>query len=351
MSQQQFKQFFTHEYESLRPFLEHYCPATRLAIDPFAGRGHLLRLFDRTNTRTLAIDVDPLVQPDIVVNSLEALPPKLSQTQCVVITNPPYCHRHILQEENPRLYNTVVEAGYVDLYEYALRRVIDQLGFPPTFAMVPENFIASRTTRLRRELCQHIVAIQIHSASTCRDTSQPTIMVYLHPQPVEAADLWIDDRYEGTIEVHPDGLRPTLEDRGNFVDFGFQEGQTEEQRDTSILLQSTDGGSENNRIKLMRVHEKFGTKYYPGKTTDRAYVQVVPRVPLSERQFRLLIKAFNRWTDEWRAKTHGLGLTSFRSNTSSGFRRKRMDWKLARLVINRLLLAMIEGGIGSEMAA
>ena len=303
------------------------------------------------NTRTLAIDIDPAVKPDIVADSLKALPAKLSQLECVVITNPPYSHRHILQEENLGLYDTVVAAGYVDVYEYAVRRVIDQLGFPPTFAMVPENFIASRTTQLRRELCRHIVAIQIHSVSTCRDTQQPTILTYLHPQPVEATDLWLDDRYEDTIEVHPDGLRPKLTDRGNFVDFGFKEGQTDEQRDTSILLQSTDGGSEKNRIKLMPVQEKFGTMHYPGKSTDRAYVQVVPKVSLSERQSRLLIRAFNRWIDNWRTKTHGLGLTSFRSNTDSGFRRKRIDWKLARLVINRLILAIMEDGINSKVVA
>lgn len=351
MSQPLLKQFFTHDYEVLRPFLQHYYPTADLVIDPFAGKGHLLRLFDRTNTRTLAIDIDPTVQPDIVADSFKALPAKLSQLECVVITNPPYSHRHILQEEDPRLYDTVVEAGYVDLYEYSLRRIIDQLGFPPTFAMVPENFIASRTTRLRRELCQHIVAIQIHSTSTCRNTQQPTILAYLSPQPVESTDLWLDDRHEGTIEVHPDGLRPKLRDMGNYVDFGFKEGQTDEQRDTSILLQSTDGGTEKNRIKLMPVREKFGTKHYPGKSTDRAYVQVVPRIPLSERQSRLLIRAFNRWVDDWRAKTHGLGLTSFRSNTGLGFRRKRIDWKLARLVINRLILAMVHDGVNPRVAA
>ena len=351
MSQSQLKQFFTHNYRVLQPFLEHYCPAAKLVVDPFAGEGHLLRLFDNTDTRTLAIDIDPAVQPDIVADSFEALPAKLSRVNSVVITNPPYCHRHILQEENPRLYDTVVEAGYVDMYEYSIRRVIDQLGCPPVFALVPENFVASRTTQLRRELHRHIVAIQIHSTSTCRDTQQPTILVYLSPQPVESTDLWLDDCHEDTIEVHPDGLRPKLKDKGNFIDFGFKEGQTEEQRDTSILLQSTDGGSERNRIKLMPVHEKFGTRHYPGKSTDRAYVQIVPRVSLSERQSRLLIKAFNRWVDGWRATTHGLGLTSFRSNTDSGFRRKRIDWKLARLVINRLILAMVEDGMNSKVAA
>ncbi len=80
-------------------------------------------------------------------------------------------------------------------------------------------------------------------------------------------------------------------------------------------------------------------------------MQVVPRVSLSERQSRLFIKAFNRWVDDWRAKTHGLGLTSFRSNTDSGFRRKRIDWKLARLVINRLILAMMQDGSNLKVAA
>ena len=66
MSQSHLKQFFTHDYEVLRPFIQHYCPTARLAIDPFAGEGHLLRLFDRTNARTLAIDIDPDVKPHIV---------------------------------------------------------------------------------------------------------------------------------------------------------------------------------------------------------------------------------------------------------------------------------------------
>ena len=39
------KQFFTHDYQPLIPFVETYAPAADVVVDPFAGQGHLLRLF------------------------------------------------------------------------------------------------------------------------------------------------------------------------------------------------------------------------------------------------------------------------------------------------------------------
>src|SRR5262245_53179279 len=61
-----------------------------------------------------------------------------------------------------------------------------------------------------------------------------------------------------------------------------------------------------------------------------------PLFPLDEVQVATLIREFNAWVDAWRATTHGLGLTSFRGN-SNGFRRKRLDFKLARQIINWII--------------
>lgn len=330
------QQFFTHKYEILEPFLRAYCPDADLIVDPYAGEGHLLRLFD---CLTISIDVDSAVCPDIVADSFVDIPYWLRH--CVVVTNPPYSHRHVLQKQNPKLYEIVTEAGYTDLYEYALRRVISQLDFPPIFAVVPENLIASRTTKLRKELYDHIVAVQVHTSSTCEDTDQPTVCVFITPGPASGTDLWIDTSRKGRIIVGPDGMRPSLGECDNYFDFGLKDGQSEWQRDTSILLQATDGGSVDNRIKLMRVSEKFGTRHFHNKISDRAYIQVVPLVDLSESEILKLIRAFNKYVDNWRGKTHGLGLTSFRSNTSGGFRRKRIDFKLARSILNHITRAVV----------
>ncbi len=114
------QQFFNHRFETLRPFLDAYPVKAKIAIDPFAGEGHLLRLTDKP---TLSIDIDPNVQPDIVADSFASIP---KHDDAVIITNPPFCGRNILQKANPQLHQTVIAAGYSDLYEYALRRVIDQ---------------------------------------------------------------------------------------------------------------------------------------------------------------------------------------------------------------------------------
>jgi hypothetical protein len=325
------KQFFTHDYDLLLPILVSYPIRERLVIDPFAGEQHLLRLVDCDK---IAVDVDASVNPDIVADSFNELPKFES---CAVITNPPYAHWHILQRENQRLAEAVMLAGYVDLYEYSIRRVIDQLGFCPIYAILPENFIASRTTRLRRELYKHIKVVQIHTRSLCDDTEQPTVFVVLTPEEIDDTDLWIDDKFTAKILITADGLQPRLEAIGDYVDFGMKPWQTEEQRNTSILLKATDGGSENNRIRLMTVAEQFpGLRHFHNKISDRAYIQIVPKIELSDSQIELLKMAFNRWVDKWRSDTFGLGLTSFRNN-SNGFRRKRLDFKLARLVLNNLI--------------
>jgi hypothetical protein len=338
MSKITLKQFFTHRFEVLRPFLDAYPQACDVVLDPFAGAGHLLRLFE--GVPTVAVDIDPDVCPDVIGNSLEYIP---QLDNAMVITNPPYSHRHILQKKDPVLYELVTAAGYTDLYEFAIRRVVDQMGLVPIFALLPENFIASRTTKLRGELCGRIRAIQIHSVSTCEDTDQPTVMVYLSPEGVGATDLWVDEERRGQVLIGVDGFRPNLPVCTNVVDFGMKPGQSVECLDTSILLQATDGGSPQNRIKLLRVSERFGSRHFHNKVSDRAYIQVVPHMVLSEQQIVVLIREFNQWVDDWRESTHGLGLTSFRGNVG-GFRRKRLDFKLARQVINWIMADRIFRG-------
>lgn len=331
MNKTTLKQFFTHRFEVLRPFLEAYPQTCDVVLDPFAGEGHLLQLFK--GVRTVSLDIDPDVRPDMVGDSLKHIP---QLAGVMVITNPPYSHRHVLQKQDPVLYGLVTAAGYTDLYEFAIRRVVDQLGLVPIFALLPENFIASRTTKLRGELCGRIRAVQIHSVSTCEDTDQPTVMVYLSPEEVGATDLWVDGDRRGQVLIGEDGFRPNLPVCTNVVDFGMKPGQSVECLDTSVLLQATDGGSPQNRIKLLRVFERFGSRHFHNKVSDRAYIQVVPHMVLSEQQIAVLIREFNQWVDDWRESTHGLGLTSFRGNVG-GFRRKRLDFKLARQVINWIM--------------
>ena len=333
------QQFFTHETKDIEIFVKHY--AARLNpsvwVDPFAGEGHLLRMFKPGPT--ISIDIDPKLNPDVVADSFASLPPI---KDCAVITNPPYAYRHILQKNNSTLHKLVRDAGYVDLYEYSIRRLIEQWGMIDIFAVLPENFIASNETKLRPELYKNIQAVQIHNFSTSHSTGQPTVMVYISPKEVCESDLWVGGERHGSVVIMPDGIRPNLKTVDNYVDFGMKDGQTEDARNTSILLQAIDGGGWDTRIKLMRVYEKFGDAQFHNKISDRAYIQIVPKIPMTELQINTLIKAFNKYVDKWRNKTNGLGLTSFRSNSVGGFRRKRLDFKLARLIINNLISVLMQ---------
>ena len=172
------------------------------------------------------------------------------------------------------------------------------------------------------------------------------------PEKISSTDLWIDDVRTAVTIITENGLQPKLKPTKNdYVDFGMKDGQTQEQRDTSILLKATDGGSPNNRIRLMSVSEQFpGKIHFLNKISDRAHIQIVPKswVLLTSNQIRLLKLAFNKWVDDWRDSTHGLGLTSFRGNTD-GFRRKRIDFKLAHLVLNNLIEKLLISDQGIEL--
>lgn len=327
------QQFFTHDYKILDKFVEAYAPKTEWAVDPYGGEGHLLKLNCLKNKKTLCIDIDESLSPDVVSDSFTLL--KVPDS-CLIITNPPYAYRHILQKHNPKYYKIIKEARYVDLYEYSIRCIISQIGLRPMFILVPENFVASRETRLRGELCKHIKAIQIHSTSLCKDTNTPTVMAHVDENEHNSTHLWIDMKEVGTIVITADGIRPKLKQTRNYVDFGIKAGQTDKQRETSILLQAVDGGTYENRIKLCRVYEKFDTNIFYNKISDRAYIQIVPNTDLSERQINKLIDGFNKFVDHWRNKTYGLGLTSFR-DSKDGWRRKRIDFKLARIIINNII--------------
>src|SRR4051812_34439288 len=111
--------FYTDNHQIIKPFIDHYKVDPQIWVDPYGGQGHLLRAFD--DKKTLCIDIDALPSPDLVLNSFHDLP---YIPDCAVITNPPYAYRHILQQKDVELYKQVINAGYVDLYEFSIHRII-----------------------------------------------------------------------------------------------------------------------------------------------------------------------------------------------------------------------------------
>lgn len=304
----------------------------------FPDAAAIFQLDDAEALPETIIDIDPAVNPGRIADSLVRIPECEMLRRCnpLVLTNPPFCHRNILQSKDPELYQTVITAGYHDVYEYAIRRILDQLGDCPIIAILPENFVSGRVGRLRRELYRRIHAVQIHTTSTCRDTDQPTVCVYLTPETIQRTDIWLDDRMVGDLWIGPDGVRPQLPAARGLVDLGLKAGQPAAMQAAGLLLESVDGGSPSNRVRVGRVWERFpGERLYWGSRRDRSFVQVVPLVELSADEVDSLVWKFNKWVDKWREKTFGLGLTSFREN-KNGFRRKRIDWTTARRVLDAL---------------
>lgn len=48
------QQFFTHNYSALQGFINNYIETPQLVVDPYAGEGHLLRLFENDTDTTIS---------------------------------------------------------------------------------------------------------------------------------------------------------------------------------------------------------------------------------------------------------------------------------------------------------
>jgi len=314
-------QFFTVNKSWVKPHIKRFIYSfnKHTVVDPFAGNGDLLNLAEELGFKKLiGFDIDPSLGWEIN-DSLISIP-KIDNA--IVITNPPYLAKNSAKRINSKSYKYFEDNNYEDLYQLAIEKVLKQ--YEGAVFIIPETFIR---TNLFAQYIEHITILE---ENLFEDTECPICIACFRKNKTFFDDL-IYDIYKNesficdSSEIKYRLLRYKPKKTYN-VKFNMQDG--------NLGLRAIDGVDPKNRIKFCLPHELDYKEEI--KESSRAITLIEIDFNVNKQFINLL----NYFLEDYRARTHDIFLAPFKNNNKAGKRRRRLDYKLARDLINKTLETM-----------
>lgn len=282
-------------------------------LDPFAGRGLLLdAVLERIPARGEGFDIDPGAGWP-VNDSLVSIP---AVPGAVIVTNPPFLAKHSARRK--RVHEAVSEhfESRYDLYQLALDRCIEAC--PRVVAIVPETIINSPYPM------RHVRSITILEDNPFEDTDCPVCVICMDAlagAPPGGPGVWLGDDLLGPLgrfeamRLHPRGC----------VDIRFNV------RAGRIGLRAVDLPSPDKPAMFFA----RGDLDYPSERVRESsrLVTFIEIPSLGDEDIAGLVERANRHLAEYRRETHDILLSPFKGNTKEGRRRRRLDYRTARVLL------------------
>jgi len=305
----------------VRAFLEKaLAESNGYLLDPFAGDGHLLEAIKSDSVlgarvkQATGFDI----QGDLFSfnDSLVAIP---NPQRAVIVTNPPYLANHSAKRKGVDQLVAKYFAGSTqkNLYRIALEKALESADY--VVAIIPETFLLSTFPKHRLELA---VVIQ---DSLFGDTDAPALVACFTKERCANAHIFTGNQSIGNLSEIL-ALRESTALKHPIV-FNDPNGR--------IGLRAVDGSDGNSPIAFVAALD-FG---YPSESVIvssrlMTYLEV-PGVS-NERIPELIAKA-NSLLVSIRKKSGDLVLAPFKGNDRTGKRRRRLDYALARKILNSCL--------------
>jgi hypothetical protein len=323
-------QFYTRynpfEHERFRKWLAQVPNLSQARfIEPFGGSNSLVEMILRSfpnisSSQWSAFDIHPEAQERNLVPSvrlqkrdtMESFPEGYN----VCITNPPY-----LAKNSATRKGLGTEFGdYQDLFELALEKMLK--GTPYVAAIIPESFI---TRNIFRERLEFVISLNFQMFD---DTEFPVCLAVFSPSTSGSFEVW---RAEEKIAVIPeldkligDLLVPVLPGSFRFNDpegiIGLN--AIDGTKEASIRFRVGDEIPAENIKVSSRSLTRISSNFFPQDADGAAEV----------------IQIANTLLAEYRRITNDVYLTSFKGLRSDGLYRRRLDWKLASLILGNALV-------------
>jgi hypothetical protein len=297
----------------VRAFLSEAFLTNTSALDPFAGDGHLLDLVRREfGVATFGLDIagDKWARND----SLVSIP---NASQSVIVTNPPYLANHSARRKGVAgLVATYFDGSdYDNLYKIALDKCLAAADF--VVAVIPETFLLSSFDKSRLAL------VSVIEGDLFADTEAPAVVACFGPAEIKYdANVYNGDQRLGSLKEIFD-LRTGRARSGIQIIFNDPTGR--------IGLRAVDSHDGIRRIEF--IYGDFEYKRERIKESSRLLTYLdVPE--LSDLQIQELVVRANAHLEMLRAKSSDMILAPFKGNDKKGNRRRRLDYALARQIIN-----------------
>jgi hypothetical protein len=305
--------FLTCKNSWLKPQVESFIRQTNPArvLDPFAGKGHLLRVVgDLLGCDVAGLDVQGSEWPHN--DSLVSIPPV---EHGLIVTNPPYLAKHSARRKGvaQQVWNYYERSGRDDLYQIAMDRCLEAC--PRVVAIVPETVLNSGYD------LSHAVSISILHENPFEDTENPVCVVCLDRNSRSDPEIYVDDRVTMRLSrLNSLRLRP----RGTTdIRFNIPNGR--------IGLRAVDMPDPLKPIQFMP-REELG--YDPSGIKVSSRLVTFVEIPgVGDSQIQVLCHTANRLLDALRRDTFSLFFSPFKGNNKMGERRRRLDYATARALL------------------
>lgn len=308
-------QFFTKKDLWLKPQIHKFIESSNksIAYDPFAGGGHLLTAAENIGFKlTKGLDIDTNLSWDIN-DSLISIP---LVEDSIIITNPPYIAKQSAKRKKIDLSKYFDSTVYDDVYLLSLDKMLEHHKY--VVAIIPESFINSNYKKKNL-----LYSITILEENPFDDTENPVCVVCFDgkPKSYDKIKVYKGEKYLNNLEYFNNlRISPNKSIKISFND-----------KNGWLGLRATDSSNGINRISFF---EKDAIKYDWDKNikvSSRHITLIDIQLPKSKQ--KELINNANKIIDKLRESTSDVIFTPFKGNDKFNKRRRRLDFKLARAIL------------------
>ena len=289
-------------------------------LDPFAGDGHLLEaiksdpVLGRLVSQATGFDIQSDLFP--VNDSLLEIP---NPQRAVIVTNPPYLANHSAKRKGVDQLVAKYFAGSTqkNLYRIALEKALDSADY--VVAIIPETFLLSTFPKHRLELA---VVIQ---DSLFGDTDAPALVACFTKERCADAHIFTGNQRIGNLSEIL-ALRESTAAKHTIV-FNDRNGR--------IGLRAVDGSDGKSPIAFVAAKD---FEYPSDSVATSSRLMTYLEVPgVADKDIPELISKANALLALIRKHSGDLVLAPFKGNNKAGKRRRRLDYALARRILNKCI--------------
>jgi hypothetical protein len=234
------------------------------------------------------------------------------------VTNPPYLAKQSASRKKLDLKEYFNSSSYDDVYLIALEKMLISQEF--VVAIIPESFINSSFL-----LKERLHSITILEENPFHDTENPVCVACFDKFPKSTQDIFIYKNHNlaGNLKDILDvRIFPSKQIK---MKFNTLKGW--------LALRAVDSTDDSIKIHFALKNE-IPYNWEKGiKVSSRHMTLIDLNIPDSKK--KVLIKNANQTLNEIREKSQSILLTPFMGNTKLGVRRRRLDYDLARAIIEK----------------
>lgn len=324
-------QFFTKATLWLKPQVEDFIKNSKcnVAYDPFAGGGDLLKAAnDILNFKEIkGLDIDASLEWE-TNDSLMNIP---HIDNAIIITNPPYIAKQSASRKKIDLSQYFSLSSYDDVYLIALDKMLEAQ--KQVVAIIPESFINSSYRQKSK-----IHSITILEENPFEDTENPVCVVCFDGKEKNYNQIKVykNDKLVNNLQnIFDIRIEPSNSIK---ITFNTLEGW--------LGLRAIDSTDDKTFINF-DYKENFDYDWEHNiKVSSRHLSLIQIDVPCGKRDD--FIKRCNEIIQQIRIDSSDILLTPFKGNTKSGVRRRRLDFRLARAIMEIAFEDICGGPYGQQ---